>query len=179
MDETGAVVEPAIPAFLGKLETGGKRATRMDLANWLVAKDNPLTARVFVNRIWRQFFGTGISKVLDDLGSQGEWPVHPELVDWLAAEFAEKWDVRRLIRTIVLSHTYRQSSEGDAASEAKDPYNRLLARQNRYRIDAEFVRDVALSTSGLLVEKFGGPSVKPPQPEGYLGALNFPKREWS
>lgn len=178
LDESGGVVDPAIPGFLGKLETTG-RATRLDLANWLVSRENPLTARVFVNRTWRQYFGTGISKVLDDLGSQGEWPTHADVLDWLAAEFMEKWDVKQVIRTIVTSHTYRQSSMGDAASEAKDPYNRLLARQSRYRVDAELVRDIALSASGLLVEKFGGPSVKPPQPDGYLAALNFPKREWS
>ena len=87
MDDSGAVVEPAIPAFLGKLDTGGRRANRLDLANWLVSPENPLTARVFVNRLWRQFFGMGVSKVLDDLGSQGEWPIHPELLDWLASEF--------------------------------------------------------------------------------------------
>src|SRR5262245_562799 len=111
MDESGAIVDPAIPAFLGKLDTGGRRATRLDLANWLVSPQNPLTARVFVNRLWRQFFGTGLSKTLDDLGSQGEWPTHPELLDWLAAEFVQSgWDVKHMIRTIVTSATYRQSS---------------------------------------------------------------------
>ena len=187
LDESGEVVEPAIPGFLGKVAPG-RRATRLDLANWLVSPENPLTARVFVNRTWREFFGTGISKTLDDLGSQGEWPTHPELVDWLAAEFmhpewdaagAHAWDVKHLIRTIVMSRTYRESSESNADIDAKDPYNRLLARQNRVRVDAENVRDIALSVSGLLVDKFGGPSVKPVEPDGYLAALNFPKREWS
>jgi hypothetical protein len=179
MDDSGEIVEPAVPAFLGKLDTGGQRATRLDLANWLVSRDNPLTARVFVNRLWRQFFGTGLSKSLDDLGSQGEWPTHPELLDWLAAEFMKNWDVKHVIRTIVTSGTYRQSSRSSAALEERDPDNRLLARQSRYRVDAEVVRDIALSVSGLLVEKFGGPSAKPYQPDGYLATLNFPKREYA
>ena len=168
MDESGPVVEPAIPAFLGKLDTGGARATRLDLANWLVSPHNPLTARVFVNRTWRQFFGIGLSKMLDDLGSQGEWPTHPELLDWLAAEFMQPsrsrgahWDMKHLIRTIVTSHTYRQSSLPTPESSERDPDNRLLARQSRFRVDAEVVRDIALDVSGLLVEKFGGPSVRP------------------
>jgi Protein of unknown function (DUF1553) len=135
--------------------------------------------------------------VLDDLGSQGEWPTHPELLDWLAAEFmnAERglrnaestaaprsWNVKHLIRTIVTSHTYRQSSNPQSefrTPQSNDPDNRLLARQNRFRVDAEIVRDIALSVSGLLVEKFGGPSVKPQQPESYLAALNFPKRDYA
>jgi hypothetical protein len=188
MDETHEIVEPAVPAFLGKVETDGRRATRLDLANWLVSQQNPLTARAFVNRLWREFFGTGLSKVLEDLGSQGEWPVNPELVDWLAAEFmhpewqaqsAHDWDVRHMIRTIVTSHTYRQSSMDSAQIDERDPDNRLLARQNRYRVDAEIVHDIALSVSGLLVEQFGGPSVRPYEPEGYLAAMNFPKREYS
>lgn len=185
MDDSGEIVEPAIPAFLGKLQTSG-RATRLDLANWLVSKDNPLTARVFVNRMWRLFFGTGLSKVLDDLGSQGEWPTHPELLDWLAAEFMEPqapgthaWDMKHIVRTIVTSHTYRQSSAGSPEAEAKDPDNRLLARQSRLRVDAEIVRDMALSVAGLLDDRFGGPSVRPYQPDGYLAALNYPKRGYS
>jgi len=187
MDDSGDVVEPAIPAFLGKLSVKG-RPTRLDLANWLVSPDNPLTARVFVNRMWRQFFGIGLSKVLDDLGSQGEWPTHPELLDWLAAEFIEPqfqasgahpWDVKHLIRTIVTSETYRQSSRAAPELEQRDPDNRLLARQSRFRVEAEIVRDVALAASGLLTESFGGPSARPYQPAGYLAALNFPKREYS
>jgi hypothetical protein len=188
MDESGAIVEPAVPAFLGKLDTGGRLATRLDLANWIVSPENPLTARAFVNRLWRQFFGTGISKTLDDLGSQGEWPAHLELLDWLAAEFmapewnaagTRAWDVKHMIRTIVLSHTYRQSSMSSPLLDERDPDNRLLARQSRFRVDAEVVRDIALEVSGLLVDKFGGPSAKPYQPDGYLAALNFPKREYS
>ena len=185
LDETGEVVIPAVPVSLGSLALDGRRPTRLDLANWIVSRDNPLTARVFANRMWRQFFGTGLSKTLDDLGSQGEWPTHPELLDWLAAEFMEPtldgsshpWDVRHLIRTIVLSHTYRQAA-GTRPAE-RDPDNRLLAHQNRIRVDAEIVRDIALSVSGLLVEKFGGPSIKPVQPERYLAALNFPQRDYS
>ena len=187
MDDSGEIVPPAVPGFLGKLDTGGRRATRLDLANWLVDSKNPLTARVTVNRFWREFFGMGLSKVLDDLGSQGEWPTHPELLDWLAAEFvhpeyqaqgAHAWDVKHLIRTIVTSRTYRQSSMSTAELEERDPDNRLLARQSRFRVEAEVVRDIALSVSGLLVEKFGGPSAKPYEPDGYLATLNFPKREY-
>jgi hypothetical protein len=188
MDDSGEIVQPAIPEFLGKLDTGGRRATRLDLANWLVSNTNPLTARAFANRMWRQFFGTGISKNLGDLGSQGEAPVHPELLDWLASEFmtpeyraggTHEWDVKHLLRTIVTSATYRQSSVSTPELDKRDPDNRLLARQSRFRIEAESVRDTALEISGLLVRQFGGASVKPYQPEGYLAALNFPKREWS
>jgi len=188
MDDSAPIVEPAIPRFLGTLDTKGERATRLNLANWLVSRDNPLTARAFVNRTWREFFGIGISKTLDDFGSQGEWPTHPELIDWLASEFmhpefdaavAHDWDMHHIIRLIVTSHTYRQSSLPDAASQEKDPENRPLARQNRFRVDAENVRDTLLAVSGLLEEKFGGPSVNPVEPTGYLTALNFPKREYS
>ena len=188
LDESGEVVDPAIPGFLGKLDTGGHRATRLDLANWLVSDKNPLTPRVYVNRVWRQLFGTGLSKVLEDLGSQGEPPVHPELIDWLASEFvqpayvtngAHSWDMRHLVRTIVTSHTYRQSSALRPEVTEIDPDNRLLARQAPLRVDAEIVHDIALSVSGLLVNKFGGPSVRPYEPEGYLAAMNFPKRDYS
>ena len=188
MDESGEIAQPAIPAVFGKLDTGMRRPTRLDLANWITSKDNPLTARVFANRMWRQFFGVGLSKTLDDLGSQGEWPSHPELLDWLASEFlhptykaegAHDWDVKHLIRVIVTSHTYRQSSLSNPNLDERDPDNRLLARQSRFRLDAEIVHDVALSVSGLLAEKLGGPSVRPYQPEGYLKALNFPQRDYS
>lgn len=189
LDDSGLVVDPAIPVFLGKVETGGKRATRLELANWLVSTRNPLTPRTYVNRVWRQMFGTGLSKVLEDLGSQGEWPTHPELLDWLAAEFvqpsfdaeadAHPWDMKHIVRTIVMSETYRQSSVPSKDMLEKDPDNRLLARQSRLRVDAETVRDIALAVSGLIAERFGGPSVRPYQPEGYLAALNFPKRDYS
>ncbi len=188
LDETGPIVTPAVPAFLAKLDTGSRRATRLDLANWLVSEKNPLTARVYANRIWRQYFGIGIVKTLDDVGSQGEWPKHPELLDWLATEFmhpsyeaagTHDWDMKHLVKTIVMSQTYRQSSAVRPELEERDPDNRLLARQSRYRVDAEEVRDIELSVAGLLVEKFGGPSVKPYQPDGYLATLNFPKREYA
>ena len=179
MNDTTEIVQPAIPAFLGKLDTGERRATRLDLANWLVSKENPLTARAYVNRVWREFFGTGISKALDDLGSQGEAPVHPELLDWLAAEFQERWDMKQLVRTIVMSRAYRQSSAVTPELEEKDPDNRLIARQSRFRVEAETVHDTALSLAGLLVDQFGGPPVRPVTPPGYLLAMNFPKRDYS
>lgn len=188
LDESGEIVEPAIPAVFGKIENTRGRTTRLHLANWIAARDNPLTARVFVNRTWRQFFGTGLSKVLEDFGSQGEMPSHPELLDWLAVEFMQPafkaegthaWDVKHLIRTIVSSHTYRQASLSTPQLDEKDPDNRLLARQSRFRVDAEIVRDTALAVSGLLVERLGGPSVRPYQPKGYLAPMNFPKREYS
>jgi hypothetical protein len=149
------------------------------LAEWLIARENPLTARVFVNRLWKQFFGTGLSKVLDDFGAQGEPPVHGELLDWLAAEFRDGgWNVKGLIRLMVTSDAYRRSSVASPADLAADPLNRELARQGRWRHDAEFVRDNALQVSGLLVNRIGGPSVKPYQPEGYWENLNFPARTW-
>lgn len=179
MNETTEIVQPAIPAFLGKLDTGGRRATRLDLANWLVSKDNPLTARAYVNRVWREFFGIGLSKSLDDLGSQGEAPVHPELLDWLAFDFREHWDMKQLVRTIVMSKAYRRSSMSSPELDEKDPDNRLIARQSRFRVEAETVHDIALSVSGLLVDRFGGPPAKPVTPQGYLLAMNFPKRDYS
>ncbi|MFN7649121.1 MAG: PSD1 and planctomycete cytochrome C domain-containing protein [Acidobacteriota bacterium] len=178
MDDSGAVVEPAIPQFLGNLSTSG-RASRLDLANWIVSPDNPLTARVFVNRTWRQLFSTGLSKVLDDLGSQGEWPTHPELLDHLAANFQRDWDIKKLIRTIVLSEAYQRSSAPTPEMLERDPDNRLYARQSRFRVEAEAVRDIALAASGLLTERLGGPSIRPPQPDGYLAALNYPIRDYS
>ena len=188
MDDSGPIVQPAVPGFLGHLETVGRSATRLDLANWIASHENALTARVFVNRLWRQFFGTGLSKVLDDLGSQGEWPTHPELLDWLASEFMDpkwqsrgthRWDVKHIMWTIVTSRTYKQSSTSSPQLEERDPNNRLLAHQSRFRVDAEIVRDIALAVSGLLVERLGGPSVRPYQPDSYLAAMNFPKREYS
>ena len=179
LDKTGEEVKPAIPEFLGKLETADKRATRMDLAKWVVSKDNPLTARAFVNRTWKLFFGYGLSRRLDDLGGQGEPPTHPELLDHLASGFRDgKWDVKTLIRNIVTSSAYRQGSTPTPKLALDDPGNRHYARQSRFRVDAEFVRDSALSISGLLVQKIGGMSVKPYQPAGYWQHLNFPARKW-
>jgi hypothetical protein len=132
-----------------------------------------------MNRIWKQFFGTGLSKVLDDLGAQGEPPPNQELLDWLACEFMDGgWDLKHMIRLIVSSQTYKQSSTPSKELRARDPYNRELACQSRWRLDAELVRDNALTISGLLVDKIGGPSVKPYQPDGYWENLNFPPRTY-
>jgi hypothetical protein len=178
-DESGPLVEPKPPHFLPQAETVGRRATRLDLAGWLTAKDNPLTARVFVNRLWKDYFGQGLTRTLDDLGSQGEWPTHPELLDWLAVEFVDSgWNVKHVIRTIVTSAAYRQASRPSRELLERDPYNRLYARQSRFRLDAELVRDNALAISGLLSPRLGGPSVHPYQPRGYWSFLNFPPREW-
>lgn len=179
MDDSGAVVEPAVPEFLGGMWKNGRRPTRLDLADWLVDDDNPLTARVFVNRLWKHYFGTGISRVLDDLGSQGEWPTHPELLDHLALEFMENgWDIKHVVKYMVMSSTYRQTSMANDALRETDPDNRLLARQSRFRLEAEFVRDNALQVSRLLTTTMGGPSAKPYQPAGYYKELNFPTREY-
>ena len=179
MDDSGAVVTPAVPHFLTQLSKG-QRASRLDLAQWFVNKDNPLVARVFVNRLWKQFFGTGIVKSGDDFGSQGTWPSHPELLDWLAVEFQESgWDIQHIIRLIVSSDAYRRTSQSTPKLTEADPFNKWLARQSRYRLDAELIRDAALSVSGLLVDKVGGRSVKPYQPAGYWAHLNFPKRAWT
>ncbi|MFP6907199.1 MAG: DUF1553 domain-containing protein [Verrucomicrobiota bacterium] len=167
MDESGTEVQPAIPAFLGAIEKTG-RADRMDLAKWLVQADNPLSSRVFVNRLWYLYFGRGLSEVLDDLGNQGAWPSHPDLLDWLAVEFVESgWDVKHLTRLIVESETYRQSSQLGPTLAKSGVDNHCFARQSRWRLDAEFVRDGALAISGLLNRQIGGESVKPYQPEGY------------
>lgn len=168
LDHSGEVVMPGIPARLPEMNSPDERATRLDLASWIVNDENPLTARVFMNRLWKQFFGTGLSKVLDDVGAQGEWPSHPELLDWLAVEFMDSdWDIKHMVKLITTSNTYQQSSLPAPAAEAIDPYNRLLARQNRIRLEAEQVRDNALAVSGLYAGTVGGPSVYPYQPEGY------------
>jgi hypothetical protein len=140
---------------------------RLGLARWLVDENNPLVARVAVNRFWEQIFGRGLVETSEDFGTQGAAPTHPELLDWLATEFvAGKWSQKTILRTIVLSATYRQSSAASATLEERDPYNRLLARGPRVRMEAEMVRDVALSASGLLSTKMYGPSVYPQQPPG-------------
>ena len=180
MDDSGEPLTPAFPAVLSSSSPASEaRLTRLDLAKWIVSSENPLTARVFVNRMWKLVFGAGLSRKLDDLGAQGEWPSHPLLLDHLAAQFIESgWDVKLLIKSIVMSNTYRQSSHSNKELRELDPYNRWLARQGRFRIDAELVRDNALSISGLLVTSIGGKSVKPYQPPGYFAYLNFPSREW-
>ncbi len=180
LDESGPIVQPAIPGFLGQLQLKeGARGDRLDLARWLVSRENPLTARTFVNRLWYLYFGQGLSRILDDLGSQGAPPSHPELLDWLAAEFMDSgWDVKHIIRTIVSSKVYQLDSTPTTEQLEKDPQNKWLARQNRFRLQAEFVRDNALKISGLLTRKIGGPSARPYQPEGYYSQLNFPKRRY-
>ena len=178
MDKSGPIVTPAVPHFLPPAEWEG-RGTRLDLANWLVQRDNPLTARVFVNRLWKLFFGTGLSKALDDLGSQGETPENLELLDTLAVEFMESgWNVKHVIKLMVMSNAYQQASLLREELRGLDPYNRLLARQSRFRLDAETLRDNALAISGLLVNQVGGRSAKPYQPAGLYRHLNFPAREY-
>jgi hypothetical protein len=181
-DESGPVVTPSPPLFLvgGKpAGDGAARQTRLDLANWIVSRENPLTARAFVNRTWKQFFGTGLSAVVDDLGTQGEYPSHPELLDWLAVTFMDDgWDVKALVRRIVTSATYWQSSTYRPELAETDANNRLLARQTPRRLEAEFVRDNALAAAGLIDLEVGGPSVYPYQPDGYYAALQFPDRDY-
>ena len=146
----------------------------------VVSKDNPLTARVMVNRLWALCFGRGLAMPLDDFGAQGTPPTHPELLDWLAADLMDHgWDIKRTMKLLVTSGAYRQSSIADAKTLAADPLNKWLARQGRWRLDAEMVRDNALAVSGLLAKPIGGASVKPYQPVGYWKHLNFPKRKWA
>ena len=165
-DLPGEKVTPGVPAALPPIPEGVPN-NRLGLARWLVSPSNPLTARVTVNRFWQSYFGAGLVKTVEDFGSQGEWPTHLELLDWLATEFVESgWDVKQLQKTIVMSATYRQSSRVTPELASKDPGNRLLARGPRVRLPAEVVRDQALAISGLLVEEIGGPSVKPYQPAG-------------
>jgi cytochrome c553 len=179
LDQEGEVVDPGTPAFLPELGVGGRRATRLDLARWLTSKDHPQTARVFVNRLWYLYFGVGLSKVLEDTGSQGEWPTHPALLDWLAVEFVESgWNIRHVIRLIVTSSVYRQSSLVTPKLSEADPENRLFGRQSRYRLPAELVRDNLLFVSGLLVGRLAGGTARPYQPAGYYGNLNFPQRKY-
>jgi mono/diheme cytochrome c family protein len=178
-DDAGPVMVPAFPDALPHSQPHEGRLTRVDLSRWLVSRENPLTARVFVNRVWKLLFGAGIARNLDDHGTQGDRPSHPELLDWLAGQFIDSgWNVKHVVKVIVMSGTYRQSSEPSAPLRELDPENRWLARQGRFRLDAELVRDNALSIAGLLVEKVGGPSVKPYQPSGFWAYLSFPLREW-
>lgn len=173
LDESGSVVEPETLSALPPLGVEGRRATRLDLANWLVDPENPLTARVTMNRLWKRFYGAGISGVLDDFGAQGEWPTHPDLLDWLALEFVRSgWDMKHMVRLMVTSEAYQRDSQGGRELIARDPFNRLYARQSRYRVEAELVRDGALAVSGLLARALGGRSVYPYQPEGYYANCN-------
>ncbi len=210
LDDSGEIVQPAVPAFLvgnalrgipggdststpalgtpqralptapdAALTAARERQTRLDLARWIVSPENPLAARVLVNRLWKLAFGRGIARSLEDFGSQGTPPTHPELLDWLATDFASSgWDVKRAFKQMLMARAYQQSSVPGKVALAKDANNDLFSRQERFRLDAELVRDNALAASGLLVSKIGGPSVKPYQPAGYWQYLNFPKREW-
>ena len=172
-DQRGEQVPRALPEFLPPMPDGAPN-DRLGLARWLLMPVHPLTARVAVNRFWQQLFGVGLVKTAEDFGSQGEWPSHPQLLDWLAVEFRESgWDVKALLKTIVLSETYRQRSEGAPEQYRRDPENRLLARGPRFRLDAESLRDQALAVAGLLVEQTGGPPVKPPQPDGLWSAVGY------
>jgi hypothetical protein len=172
-DQKGEMVGRDTPAFLPPLPANLPR-NRLGFAQWLVSPEHPLTARVAVNRFWQQVFGTGLVKTTEDFGAQGEPPSHPELLDWLAVEFREDgWDVKKFMKRLVTSATYRQSSKLTPELIAKDPANRLLARGPRFRMDAESLRDPALFAGGLLVEKIGGPSVKPPQPGGLWEAVGY------
>jgi mono/diheme cytochrome c family protein len=173
----GAAVKEGTPAVLPPLpET--KEINRLALARWIVDPKNPLTARVIVNRFWQQYFGVGLVETENDFGTQGTPPSHPELLDWLASEFiARRWSMKELHRLIVTSAAYRQSSKARPELATIDPRNRLLSRQNRLRLDAEVVRDTALSVSGMLSHRIGGPSVYPPQPEGVYAFTQLNK-DW-
>lgn len=180
-DETGELAPPATPQFLPKLPPrSSARPTRLELADWLVSPQNPLVARHLANRLWKHFFGAGLSGKLDDLGNQGEWPSHPLLLDWLASEVQDNgWNVKELVRLIVTSRTYRQRAAVRRDLENVDPYNRLLAQQSARRLEAEIIRDNALSIAGLLDTSYvGGPSVFPYQPAGHYGNLQFPNRTY-
>jgi hypothetical protein len=168
-------VTPGAPAALPPLPVKFMEKTnRLTLARWLVDPNHPLTARVTVNRFWQMIFGHGIVKTVEDFGAQGERPVHPELLDWLATEFIRTgWDVKAMLRLMVTSATYRQSSKITPELREKDPENRLLARGPRHRLSAETIRDNALAVSGLLNDKIGGPSVKPYQPAGLWEEMAF------
>lgn len=197
LDDSGPLVQPAVPEFLGRLDTGERRPTRLDLAKWLTDGQQGaglFTARVFANRFWAMFFGQGLSRSLDDFGGQGEPPSHPELLDRLAWEFVESgWNMKHLVRLLVTSRAYQQTSTTTAIasqiaeSKSSNPQSsirspqsldRLFGRQARFRLPAEMVRDNALAVSGLLVREMGGASVKPYQPEGYYRHLNFPPRTY-
>jgi hypothetical protein len=172
-DKHGDVVTPGVPASLPPLPADAP-PNRLALAKWLVDPQHPLTARVTVNRIWQRYFGIGLVKTSEDFGSQGEWPSHPDLLDWLAVELMDSgWDLKHIHRLIVTSHAYQQASRITDEKLAKDPENRLISRGPRYRLDAEVVRDTALATAGLLVEKIGGESVKPYQPPGIWEAVGY------
>jgi hypothetical protein len=168
-------VKPDTPAFLPPMNEKGPK-DRLGLAQWLLRPEHPLTARATVNRFWQEVFGTGIVRTTEDFGTTGELPSHPELLDWLAVEFRESgWDVKKLFRLMLTSAAYRQAALSTQEKLEKDPQNRLISRGPRFRMEAEMVRDYALAAAGLLVEKIGGPSVKPYQPEGVWEAVAMPE----
>lgn len=174
-DNPGESVERATPAFLPPMKVNGDVKSRMDLANWLVDPENPLPARVAVNRFWQQLFGIGIVRTSEDFGAQGEWPSHPELLDYLAVRFVDSgWDVKLLMKEMLMSQAYQQSSVASPAAYQRDPNNRLLARGARFRLDSEAIRDQILASSGLLNPELFGKSVKPPQPVGLWTAVTLP-----
>lgn len=178
-DRSGELVKPAVPSFLTSSQPTEQRLTRIDLANWLTSQENPLVARHYVNRTWKLFFGRGLSNKLDDLGSQGEWPSHPQLLDWLACQFRSNWNRKAMVRLMVTSRAYRQQAAVRNDLREIDPYNRLMAEQSARRLDAESIRDNALSISGLLdIDFVGGPSVFPYQPAGHYANLQFPNRTY-
>ncbi|HEV3485978.1 MAG TPA: DUF1553 domain-containing protein, partial [Vicinamibacterales bacterium] len=175
--DKGEQVYAGVPDVLHPLRDD-QMPNRLGLAHWLVDERNPLTARVVVNRAWEQFFGRGLVETSEDFGAQGAAPSHPELLDWLASEFvAQGWRMKALHKLIVTSAVYRQSSAVTPALLERDPYNRLLARGARFRMEAEMVRDAALTASGLLSRKVGGPSVFPPQPEG-IWDIPYSNERW-
>jgi hypothetical protein len=175
----GEKVEPGVPAAFPPLAKGTP-SNRLGVARWLVDPDNPLTARVAVNRLWAQLFGTGLVETEEDFGTQGELPSHPKLLDWLATEYVRRgWDTKAMLRLMVTSATYRQASRVSPEVRARDPRNRLLTRGPRFRLEAEMVRDQALALSGLLSHKMHGPSVFPPQPEGLWQAAFNGQRTWA
>jgi hypothetical protein len=181
MDTSGALVGPATPAFLTSgISPSAQPASRLELASWITSRNNPLTARVLVNRFWRLFFGTGISASVEDFGAQGEAPTNPALLDWLASTLMDNsWNMRSVMREIVLSDAYKRSSKPLPVHLAKDPQNRYFARQSPRRLDAEFIRDNALAIAGILDHHVGGPPVKPFQPIGYYANLQFPDRDYT
>ncbi|SVC66594.1 uncharacterized protein METZ01_LOCUS319448, partial [marine metagenome] len=166
-------IKPGVPSFLPPMPKNAP-SSRFGLAQWLTRPDHPLTARVAVNRYWSLLFGRGIVSTVSDFGTQGEWPTHPALLDWLATDFVmHGWDIKRTIKQMVMSAAYRQTSKLSKDLYAKDPQNLLLARGARFRLQGEFVRDNALAVSGLLVKKSGGPSVKPYQPPGLWNEVSL------
>ena len=179
LDDSGEIMRPAFPSYLPQPEAIDREWNRLDLAKWLVSRENPLTARVVTNRLWKHFFGTGLSKILDDFGAQGEPPAHPELLDYLACEFMDSgWNWNHMVKLIVTSRAYKRSAIATPEQLAADPYNKELARQSPFRLDAELIRDQALYVAGFLVPEIGGPSAKPYQPAGYWENLNFPMRTY-